>query len=134
MSKRKEIGIDPAVVAILDEAENRNKERTMSPIERKKANRARRKRITWELDDRLVALVQKIAKSYNISPAGTANILLAKALHDFAQGEINFTESLQPSRSPRYEWVVTPSLGDLIPAVEEFLRLDILKGDGEKQP
>jgi hypothetical protein len=107
MSERRHMQIDPAIEAIMGSAEQRARQRRMTPAERRQAKRdAQRERVTLELDPALMAMVRQIAEAEGISPAGVINLLLVPGIEKYAAGEIDFGENTRPSRSPRYEWVV----------------------------
>ena len=121
---RRQVAIDPAVAAILGEAEERQEQRRMGPGKRKTAKRAaRRKAVTWELDRGVVGIVQEVAGALGISPAGVVNRLLVDGLERLAAGEVDFEGCLVPSRSPQYLWVVEVGVNGLGEAVRR--RLDI---------
>lgn len=91
---------------------------------RKKGGRSspRRQQVNLELDVVVVELLRQIADAFELSPAAACNRLLADALERFGQGEIGFEGYLEPSRSPRYKWVVEVNLNGARQAVEKRLR------------
>jgi hypothetical protein len=129
---RQTVNIDPAVAAILGESEQRAQMRTMTPAQRQRAQRqARRKSVTYEMHADLVAIVREIADAMEISPAAVVNRLLLDALRRYADGEIDFEDYLEPSRSPRYLWVVKIDPKGLRAAVAQRLAEELPDGDGE---
>lgn len=73
---------------------------------------AKRKKVNWEVDADVATVVQQIAEALEISPAAAATRLIFDGLERYAAGEIDFEGYLQPSRSPRYRWVVEVNAGD----------------------
>lgn len=105
---RKRAMVDPAVLAVLGDGERRGKTRRMSARQRKQAARdAVRQRVTLEVDRAVMDMVRRVATREGVSPAGVCSLFLAEMLMRYADGEIDFAEHTRPSRSPRYEWVVT---------------------------
>ncbi|MFQ5434272.1 MAG: hypothetical protein ACE5FD_05295 [Anaerolineae bacterium] len=106
---RQQADVDPAVMAVLGDASRRGARRQMSKRQRAQARRdARRERITLELDPSIVRMVKSIAGREGVSPAGVCNLLLADAIVRYVAREIEFDNTnTRPSRSPRFEWVVT---------------------------
>ena len=123
MKKRQTVHIDPAVAAILGEAETRVELRGMGPEKRKLARRrVRRQSVTLELNADLVPLLKEVAAAHGISTAGVVDRLLVDALGRYAAGEVTFEGFLEASRSPRYDWVVRVDVEEVREGVRERIR------------
>ncbi len=104
---RRKVELPDDIRAILGDGRRRARQRRMTPAQRRQADRdAQRRRVTWEMDPRIVERVRKIAQEEGCSPAGAASLLLADALQRYDDGEIDFYEHKRPSRSPRWDWVI----------------------------
>jgi len=118
VSDRKD-ALDPAIAALMEQAERREKQRHRSPQEQKKAKRdAERTRATYDLPTELQTVVGRIASMENMSKSATAALLLAVAAREFLDGSLDFTGAKTVIQHPLYNWVVKT---DTI--------LEILKGD-----
>jgi hypothetical protein len=113
-----------AAKLFLDQAEKKTR-----PAQRangaKPARSQPRKSITMELGADLVDLIRDVADALDCSPAAAVNRLLLDALQRYADGDIGFRDHLEPSRSPRYLWVVkVDQIDDLARAVRNRLKSD----------
>ena len=108
---RKKVTLPDDIQAILGDGRRRAQRRRMTPAQRQQSDRdAQRKRVTWEMNPRVVERVREVADVEGCSPAGAASLLLAEALRRYADGEIEFYEYKRVSRSPRWDWVI--EIGD----------------------
>lgn len=115
MPERHLVDMDAAVSAVLGDARRRERQRAMTPSQRRQASRdAARERVTLELDPALVTMVRDIAAHEGISPAGVVNRFLSAAIQGYVDDQIDFQACVRPSRSPRYEWVVELELENLV--------------------
>ena len=124
--ERQRVVVDPAVAAVLGDAEKRATRRTMTQRQRKQAVRdEKRKRVTWELEPRIVEMVERIARAEGVSPASATNLLVVEAVARYVDGALVFDGQRRPSRSPRYEFVIEldERIGDVQMRLEEFLKL-----------
>ena len=71
-------------------------------------------KVTFEMPEELKALLELVAEAHGISNAGALTRLLYDALQRYASGDIDFDGYLQPSRSPRYKWVVRIDVDELL--------------------
>jgi hypothetical protein len=100
---------DPAVNALLGQAERRQAEARLSRREREKKKKEREK-IRVELRERIKAIAEQHAVP--ASQVATLGLLLVvQALDD---GQVDLNTYKVPSRSPRYDW-------NLVLPVEEVL-------------
>lgn len=120
MSKqRRDPNLDPAVAAILGDQERKEKIRTAPKKEAAELRRqASRHRVTLELDPTVVKVLRTVAKAEGVSPAGACNWLLANALAQYAEGDLDFSECKQGSESHRWAFVV--ELGELAGTLEQI--------------
>lgn len=107
--------LDPAVDALLRDAERRERERKLPPRERKKRARERAKirerrarRVTYDLPPDLRRRLAAIAEEQGIPASQLVTWLLLRGLEDLGDTAAERTARLRPykapSRSPRYEW------------------------------
>lgn len=100
--------INPDIAAALGEAAQKEQDRSRTPQQRKKAKSDRkRNRVTYDLLPELEAMVERIAKTEELSKSGTAALLLAYAVHEYHNQGLTFFGFHTPSRSPLHEFVVT---------------------------
>jgi len=125
---RRQVTIDPAVAAILQDGTERKRRRGMTDAQRRRAERqaavdAQRSRTTLELDARVVEMLEKISSAEGCSKASVVNLLVAAGVQAYVAGEVSFEEQRRRSRSPRYEWTVELNgrVGALMKALGEFL-------------
>ena len=105
--ERREVRLDPAVEAVLGDGARRSRERRMGRAERRKVGRDReRSKATFDLPEWLVERIQARAAGASCSMSGLAGFLLAAGLRELEAGRLDLDGHLQPSRSPRFEWVV----------------------------
>ena len=129
MSERRRVVIDPAVAAVLGDGRKRERFRRMNRVERRQAARdATRKRVTYELDPRVVEMVAGIAEAEGCSPAGVVNLLMTEGIRRYVDGEVGFWGNVRESRCPRWLWVVAPQ------GIEDVVRrLGARLNDGTKE-
>lgn len=117
MGERRRVVIDPAVAAVLGDGRKRERFRRMNKVQRRQARRdATRKRVTYELDPRVVEMTASIAGVEGCSPAGVVNLLMVEGIRRYVDGEVEFYENVRESRCPRWLWVVVPE------GIEEVVR------------
>ena len=120
---RQRVNLDPAMVAILEEGYQRQRNRRMTPVQRKKAARdAKRQRVTFELKPEIVEMIKLIAEFEECSPAGIVDLFVMEAVQEYIQGAIILDGRRRASRSPRWGWVVVlDNLDKLVRSVHQFL-------------
>jgi hypothetical protein len=108
-----EIKLDDAVQAYMGQGEQAalttqiEKEKDLTEYQRRKRKRdAARVKATYDLTSWVKESLEKIAAEYEIPKSNLANVLLAEALARYAAGEIDLESYKQPSRNPRFEWVL----------------------------
>jgi hypothetical protein len=107
MADRQRVELDPAVMAVLGDGERRARSRAMSQGQRRRARRDEaRSKATYDLPEELIAAVAARAAREDCSVSGLAGLLMAHGLAALRRGEIDVDRYLQPSRSPRFAWVV----------------------------
>lgn len=124
--ERQSVELDGDVLALARKREAR----TMSPAERRRAERkARQVSVTWVLDREVARMVREVGEALEVCPGGAASRLLLAGLQQYADGEIDFEGVLTPSRSARYWWAVELETGEVEAAVRG--RLKVVLDDGE---
>jgi len=104
---RKAVDFDPAVLAALSDADQRVKRRGMSAGQRKRADRDEaRSKATYDLPAWLIQAVTDLAERQQVSKSSLVAFLLARALEAYRRGDWNFDGYHEPSRSPRYRFVL----------------------------
>jgi hypothetical protein len=108
-----EINLDPAVQAYMslgDQAEMAaqiEKEKDLTEYQRRKRKRdAARVKATYDLTAWVKESIEKISTNHEIPKSNLANVFLAEALARYVAGEIDLEIYKQPSRNPRFEWVL----------------------------
>ena len=122
-NQRRQPGLDPAVLAVLGDADQRGTRRQMTPAQRKKADRnAKRQRVTFELAPEIVEMVKMIAEFEECSPAGVINLFVMKASEQYINDEITLDGRRRASQTHRWGWVVVlEDLDDLMNRLRQFL-------------
>lgn len=122
-SQRRRAVIDPAVLAVLGDADQRDARRQMTPAQRQKAERdAKRQRVTLELAPEIVEMVKMIAEFEECSPAGVINLFVMKAIEQYVNSEITLDGRRRASQTHRWGWVVVlEGLDDLMSRLRQFL-------------
>ena len=114
----------------IDQKDRQAAERLMTPAEREQAQKdAQRKKVTYRLNPTIVELVEQIATATGTSQSGAVNHFLAHALRDYVAGELDFGDCLIPSRSPRFQWLVTVEVNGL----RDGVTARIFEGDSEQK-
>lgn len=113
--------LDPAVAAILGESQFKQQLRRADPTTAAELKRQRaRERITLELHPSVVQALRAVAEGLGISPASVCNWLLGHALLQYAAGDLDMSDALLPSNSPR--WAAVMDMDDLARRLDEFAR------------
>jgi len=123
--ERQRVQVDPAVAAVLQDADRRSQRREMSQKQRKQAQRdEKRVRMTLELDPRVARMIGAIAVAEEVSPAGATNLLIVEAVQRYVEGVLEFEGQRQPSRSPRYVFMVELNgrVAELERQLDEFVK------------
>lgn len=126
MSERQEASLDPAVRAILGEQAFQKKLRTSDQQTRGELKRQKaRHRVTLELHPAVVAALRQIAAREGCSPAAACNYLLAHALLQYRDGEIDFAPAKRGTESNRWDFVIV--LDEFVPELEGMVQM-LLEG------
>jgi hypothetical protein len=102
----------------------------MTEPQKRERRRKARKQLNLALDPHIVAMIKKVASAEGVSASGVVDLFLSAAVSQYLNGQLEFDNHLQESRSPRLDWVVDiPNLDSL----EE--RLDsVLFSENGKEP
>lgn len=119
--QRKDPNLDPAVAAILGDAERKRKIREAPKAKAAELRRqAARHRVTLELDPAVVAALRAVAEAEEVTPAAACNWLLGNALTQYNAGDLDFAGAKVPSKSNR--WGYTVDLGSLGPKLKKLAK------------
>jgi hypothetical protein len=114
---------DPAVSALLGQAERRQAEARLPQREREKKRKERDKirarrpyHTTYDIPLELRKRIKSLADAEGVPASQLAALALLRFVDDLAQGAIELSAYKSPTRSPRYEW-------NLVIPAEEFYRV-----------
>lgn len=111
-------GLNDAVAAILGKEQRAKQVREAPRKQRKEIKRQQaRHRVHLELDELVAKTLRMVSEKEGVSPAAAANLLLARAIADYAGGE-DFRGHLEDSPSPRWQHTIT--LGELASVLENL--------------
>ena len=104
---RQTVTLDPAVAAILGDGDRRERERRLGRAERRKRARDRaRSKATYDLPDRIIDEIKRVAERESCSASSLVGFLLAYGLNALEQGTLSLEGHFKPSRSPRFDWIL----------------------------
>jgi hypothetical protein len=112
MAERRQ-AIDPAVAALLQDDQRRERRRKMKPAERHKADKdSGRSRGYYDIPPVVAEELRRIAAEEESSVSSVAGYFLHYAIQHYHQGEIDLAPHKRPSRSPRYLFIVQVPASD----------------------
>jgi hypothetical protein len=121
-------GVDPAVSALLGQAERRQSEARLSRREREKKKKERDKirarrpfHTTYDIPVELRQKIKDIAERHSVPASQVATLGLLMLVKALDNGQVDLGVYKSPSRSPRYDW-------NLVLPVE-----DVLGGGGKRK-
>lgn len=120
--------LDPAISDLLDGMEQRQIEaqlpkrlREKKARERAKIASRREQRATYDLPPEVRQSIKELADHLSLPASQLVTLALLKFLNDYENGQIDLSIYKQPSRSPRYDWVLKlPE--DLFPKTKKVLK------------
>ncbi len=116
--------LDPAISDLLDGMEQRQLDaqlpkrlREKKARERAKIASRREQRATYDLPPQIRQRVKELADQLSLPASQLVSLALLNFLNDYRDGLVDLAEYKQPSRSPRYDWVLKlPE--DILPATK----------------
>lgn len=106
MSDRQSI-TDPAVQAILNGQRAKQRQRTMTPAQRRKAQRdGERNKATYDLPRGITDRIAEIAEVEGVPKSGVVAVFLLDAINRYDDRAIDLERFKQPSVSPKYSHVI----------------------------
>lgn len=99
--------IDPATAALLENGKAKQKQRHMTPAQRRKAKAdAGRNKATYDLPVAITNRITEIAEVEGCPKSGVVTALLLDALRRYDDREIDLARFKSPSDSPKYDYVI----------------------------
>ncbi len=105
--------LDPAISDLLDGMEQRQLEsqlpkrlREKKARERAKIASRREQRATYDLPPQIRQHIKDLADQLSLPASQLVALAILRFLNDHEQGLIDLGDYKQPSRSPRYDWVL----------------------------
>ena len=103
--------LSPDVDAILGGGERRQRERHLSPAQkRERARQAARVRMTFDVPDWLKDELLRVADTEHTTASSVAAYLIARGIRALRRGEMRLPKI--PSESPRFDFLVEVEEGD----------------------
>lgn len=115
---RRQVGVDPVVLAVVTDGDEKRKKNG----KRRKPRADERQQTNLRLASEVADIIKMLAHHERTTPAGVADLLIAAGLRQYLDGQVDFDQYIEESRSPRWDWVVrVDELPALVRELEEKL-------------